>query len=397
MSVINYMNTSVLSFNKNIVIIGAGIGGLVTALSLQKSGVRSKIYESKEQNKESGAGIILSINAMKVLARLGVTESIMKQGHVVSEVSLASPNGRILSSNDLTSNNFSQSIPSVAIHRKKLHKILAEKLHDGVIEYSKKCVSVDDEKKVCLFDDGEQLHFDLLIGCDGINSIVRTQIGLNQTSRDANQICYRGTLTIDNTRINKGKFIETWGNGKRFGLVNISEKDVYWYATLSKHRFSEIASNEAKAVLTKEFSDWWGPISEIIRSQEESSILRNDLYDRKPISTWSVENVVLLGDAIHATTPNMGQGAAMAIESAAVLSECLTKIDRLSSALSAYQNHRAARTRKVTQLSWKIGQTANMRGELSCAIRNALFRAVPDRVLNNSANEFFNATMSIEQ
>jgi len=391
------MDKSFLPFKQNVVIIGGGIGGLVTALSLQKAGIESKVYELEQPGQVSGAGIVLSVNAMKVLAQIGVAENVIRQGRVISEVSIANKNGEILSSNDLVIKNTPHNILSVAIHRKRLHKILADELHEGVIKYSKKCISIDTETNVCSFEDGEQSPFSLLIGCDGINSVVRSQIGLNQPSRDANQICYRGTLSINNTQYRKGKFIETWGEAKRFGFVNIGENEIYWFATFRKDKFGSIAPCEVKALLMKEFSDWWGPIPEIVRLQEGRSILRNDLYDRKPVNTWSAQNVVLLGDAIHATTPNAGQGAAMAIESAAELAECLTKIDHLDDALNTYQIHRVARTRKVTELSRQIGRIGNMQGGFRCALRNTLVRGVPDWVLNKSANDFFNATISIEQ
>jgi len=284
-----------LPFSNSVVIIGGGIGGLVTALSLQKANIDCNVFEAeiKETEENSGAGIVLSINAMKVLTELDVAEKVIKQGRVINKVSLTNENGNVMSNNDLkslTKQNGLAHICSVSIHRKRLQKILTNELHERCIQYSKRLKFIDTEKNICHFSDGDKSSYSLLIGCDGINSVVRSQIKINQPIRDAKQICYRGTLLIESDKYDQGKFIETWGNAKRFGFVNIGGSEVYWYATLRKDKYDEISSNNIKSVLTEEFSSWWGPINQIIDLQDESKILRNDLYDRKPCSTWRVGN-----------------------------------------------------------------------------------------------------------
>lgn len=380
------MNKTHLTNESKIVVIGAGIGGLVIALALHKQGVKTRIYESARRDEKFGAGIILSVNAMKVLSTLDVAEKVVEQGRVVNEISLIDPKGKILSRNRLDD---SGSLPAVAIHRKKLHQILSNSLPND-IQFSKKCIAVDTGKSNCFFKD-ESVEFDLLIGSDGINSIVRSEIGIDQPIRDANQICYRGTLSLDSGTYDKQKFFEAWGNGKRFGFVNIGINQIYWYATLRKDCFGKINPNQVKEVLLKEFSEWSQPIPEIISSQNETEILRNDLYDRMPVKNWSVGNIVLLGDAIHSTTPNLGQGAAMAIESGAVLAKYLMSGNELSESLQLYQQHRIERTRKVTEMSRMIGRMGNTQGRFICGFRNSFMGLMPDWISNRSANELFYA------
>lgn len=372
---------------KDIQIVGAGIAGLTTALALKKAGLRSYISESSSSNAQSGAGIVLSINAMNVLEHLGVAGEIENKGRVIKEIIIAAPDGKVLSKNDLHKISKQYGHNSVAIHRKELHNILSNKLPEQTILYNKKCIQIDMDNNLCLFEDDSSTPFDVLIGCDGVNSNIRKSIGLDTPSRDASQICYRGITNLSHSDYDTGLFSETWGYGKRFGFANIGGNSIYWYATFRKDQYSDIPSSQIKTLLLKEFSDWWEPIPDIISHQDNNKILRNDLYDKKPCKIWNKRNIVLLGDAIHPTTPNMGQGAGMAIESAAILANQLARYQELQAALRHYQALRYPRTKSVTQQSWHIGNMSNLHNKTACYIRNFILQNTPDWITEKSVKK----------
>ena len=153
----------------------------------------------------------------------------------------------------------------------------------------------------------------------------------------------------------------------------ISSFKIYWYSTINRDEDTQIPE-KAKEYLQESFADWYDPAPTIISHTEPTAILRNDLYDRPPIDRWHDERAVLLGDAAHPTTPNMGQGAAMAIESAVVLASCLEEYDNLPTAIQRYERLRMPRTQSITNRSWSIGKIAGASNPLGVAVRNLSIR-----------------------
>src|SRR5262249_30108360 len=129
-----------------------------------------------------------------------------------------------------------------------------------------------------------------------------------------------------------------------------------------------------KADLLKRFGDWWPAIAAMIDATPESGIIRNDIFDRKPVRNWTDGRVTLLGDAAHPTTPNLGQGACQAIESAFVLAKCLKNLAEVPAALLAYQDARFERTAMVTNRSWTLGKMFAYENRLKCWARDTAFR-----------------------
>ncbi len=377
----------VLDGNSNVVIVGAGIGGLVCALALQQAGISCTIYEADTHFTSPGAGIVLSVNAMRVFDALGLTEQIKQQGRIIKQFSMASPGGRILSCHDLQSVSVQCNSCSIAIHRQALHTILVNALNPGVIVFNKRCNNVDIEHKRCMFSDGDTVEYDILIGCDGVSSQVRQAIGSLNPTRDANQICYRGVTTLTGSSYNKHQFLEIWGRGKRFGFVNIGGDTMYWYATLRKDHYSNIEAHNSKSTLMAIFAQWQLPVPRILDTQHSGTILRNDLYDRAPEGIWYKDSVVLIGDAIHPTTPNLGQGAGMAIESAWVLVESLCISTSIEKGFLRYQTLRAPRTTRITQQSRMLGKVGNLNSPMSCFLRNLAIGITPNWATNRYAEK----------
>jgi 2-polyprenyl-6-methoxyphenol hydroxylase-like FAD-dependent oxidoreductase len=173
---------------------------------------------------------------------------------------------------------------------------------------------------------------------------------------------------------------ESWGRGARFGAGGLLGERVYWYATANAPDGTPDAPGGRKAELLHRFQGWHHPIRALLERTEESAILRNDLHDHDPLRRWSAGRVTLLGDAAHPTTPNLGQGACMAIEDAVVLARCLKETGDLAAALAAYEARRKPRTSAITLRSRRLGRIAQWEHPAACALRDGLLRRLPPRL-----------------
>jgi 2-polyprenyl-6-methoxyphenol hydroxylase-like FAD-dependent oxidoreductase len=167
--------------------------------------------------------------------------------------------------------------------------------------------------------------------------------------------------------------------GERFGLVDIARGRRYWFATKNAHEGESDEPQGRKAEVVRRFSGWHEPIAAIAEAADEDGILRNDVYYLEPLSRWSEGRVVLVGDAAHATTPGVGQGAAQAIEDAVVLADRLARSGDLATALGEYEAIRRPRAEAVLKMSRRVDKAAQLASPLGWRFRNALVRRLPER------------------
>lgn len=365
-------------------IIGAGIGGLTTAIALEQKGIKTRIYERAEQIKEVGAGIILANNAMQVYEKLGLRKIIEKNGNPISSMNITKSNLKPLSKIDLSYFERKYNTKNIAIHRGKLQQILIDKLKSTEINLNHKLTSITKSEigYELNFENGNQIHSSIVLGADGLNSIVRKNIFQNNSVRNANQICWRGVTEYELPLKFKNELNEAWGKSERFGFVQIAENKVYWYALKSlKKSKNEFSIND----LHQYFSSYNSIIKDIIYSTRKEQINTAEILDLKPTNTWFKENICLIGDSAHATTPNMGQGACQAIEDAYVLSECLEKYE-IHKAFTEYQNLRLPKAHQVVRASWIVGKMAHLSNPILIGLRNQMLRLTPSSV-NKKQNE----------
>jgi 2-polyprenyl-6-methoxyphenol hydroxylase-like FAD-dependent oxidoreductase len=368
----------------NIDIIGAGIGGLSTAIALEQKGIKTRIFEQSEQIKEVGAGIILANNAMQVYEKLGLRKIIEENGNPISSMNITKSNLKPLSKIDLSHFEQKHNTKNVAIHRGKLQQILIDKLKSTEINLDHKLTSIVENSNgyFMKFQNGEQIQSSTVLGADGLNSIVRQNIFPKNSIRNANQICWRGITECELPIKFKNELNEAWGKSERFGFVQIAENKIYWYALKSfKKNSNEFSINN----LEQYFDDYSSIIKDIIKSTKKEHINTAEISDLKPTNIWFKENVCLIGDSAHATTPNMGQGACQAIEDAFVLSECLHKYE-ITKAFSEYQKLRLPKAHQVVKASWLVGKMAHLKNPILISLRNQMLRLTPSSV-NRKQNE----------
>ncbi|MFZ4928094.1 FAD-dependent monooxygenase [Chryseobacterium sp. Mn2064] len=355
---------------ETITIIGAGIGGLVTALTLKQQGYPVHIYEGATEIKPVGAGIIMANNAMQVFKSLGLHQQVENAGNRISAMKITDSDLKALSVVDLKTFEKRYGVCNIAIHRGALQKLLVEALGNEHISLSKRLVRIEKEDDYHLyFEDGSVNKARWLIGADGIHSVVRKQLFPMSTFRDAKQICWRGISEMDLPIEYHHELNEAWGKGKRFGFVKISPNKVYWYALVN-----ESAKEED---FTKSFSEFHPDIQSIVSQCRESAIFTSNIADLKPIDCWQREQVCLVGDAAHATTPNLGQGACQAIEDAYVLGKLLSKEQNIQTAFQQYEAIRKPKALQVVNSSRIVGRLAHIDNRLGVWLRNNLMKNIP--------------------
>jgi len=361
------------------IIVGGGIGGLTAAVALRRAGVEAVVFERAGDLREIGAGISIWVNAMKALEGLGLAEAVRAAGREEIGGEVRTAGGATLSR--IPARTLEERFGrNVILTRPDLQRALSAALEEagGSVRTGTECVGFRQEGSdvAALLADGREERGDLLVGADGLSSVVRRQLFGDERPRYAGFTAWRALADLGRD----ADGFEAWGRGSVFGLVGLGRGRFYWYGT--RNAPEEQGDSEAgrKAEVLELFGGWHEPVPAVIRATPEAGILRNDVFDREPLKTWGEGRVTLLGDAAHPMTPNLGQGACQAIEDAAELAGCLRDGGDVVRALRLYEDRRRGRTAEVARRSRLLGRVVQLENPLLCAARNAAARAMPVRL-----------------
>ncbi|QDQ97503.1 FAD-dependent monooxygenase [Tomitella fengzijianii] len=352
-------------------IIGAGIGGLVAAAGLQADGHEVTVYERRDAPGAVGAGLTLFGNAFSALDAIGL-------GGPVRAVS-ADALGRMRSGQRRPSGEWLVSVPPGSgpevrsLHRAELHSALLARLAAGTARAGR-TAQVDPGGEPVVTVDGVPERFDLVVAADGMRSGARRTWGLDRGVRYAGYTAWRGVTASRGHLADEAG--ETWGAGARIGIVPLPDDRVYWFAVLTAAEGADFG--DEPAVLRARFGSWHAPIPALLDATPPTALLRHDIYDLAALPPRFVAGRgVLLGDAAHAMTPDLGQGAGQAIEDAATLVLLLRGARPLDAALHEYDLSRRRRTRTLWRGSRLAGRVAQASSPAAVAARDALMRAMP--------------------
>jgi len=365
-----------------VIIIGGGIGGLSAAIALGRVGVEPVVYEQADRLREVGAGLTLWANASKALGKLGAAGGLLAIGSAVARLEVRTWRGDVLAAVPFAGLEKKPGTPvNICVHRGELLDQLARLIEPNSIQCGARCVGFDeDDAGVRVrFADGREEGADMLVGADGLHSIIRTRLHGESRPRYAGYTCWRALARFDHKELPSGIGFEAWGFGKRFAVHHCGQGRVFWYATKNAPEGTSDAPGGRKAEVLECFRDWFSPIPELIEATQDG-ILRNDIVDRKPIKSWGKGRVTLLGDAAHPPTPNLGQGACQAIEDAVTLAHCFGRSGNPEAILRAYENMRVRRTTSITNQSLRMGIVGQLQNPLACALRNTFTRFTPTAV-----------------
>ena len=359
-------------------IIGAGIGGLTTALALEQRGIEVEVFEQAIAMQPVGAGIILANNAMQVFNQLGLTDELNALGNKISILKITDPQLAPLSTIDLLDFERRYGVNNIAIHRADLQQLLLKKLKQTSVRMGRKLkeVGTSGDQVVLTFEGGDSETVTALIGADGIHSAVRQAVNKEAGIRQARQICWRGVLETQLPLSFRHEFHEAWGKGCRVGFGQINERQVYWFAL---GNFNSSMEEYAGVNWRDLFKGFHPLVQKLLADTSDQAIYTDEITDLEAIPLWHNNRVCLIGDAAHATTPNMGQGAGQAIEDAWAISQCLTNYP-IPKAFEAFQSLRQKKVRQIVNASWSIGKMAQLENRFLIGLRNWILRLTPNVV-----------------
>ena len=363
-----------------VLVVGGGIGGLTAAIALRRAGIEVDVYERVPEMAPVGAGISLWKNALVALDRIGVYDAVRAYGVVGSGAGLRRWDGRLLVDAGSTAlrDRFGDFV--IVVHRAALQDVLLNALGRERVHMGQACSGFDEDATsvTARFATGGMARGDVLVGADGLHSAVRAQLHGDAPPVYRGYTAWRGVVNFDHARLKIG---ETWGRGQRFGQMPMTGGQVYWFATANVPAGQSSPDGE-RAELLRRFRGWHDPIEALVTATPDRAILRNDMYDRPPISRWGRGRVTLLGDAAHPMTPNLGQGGCQAIEDAVVLAAILKDVppSGMAEALRQYESRRVKRTSMLVNTSRRVGALAQIENPMLIAARNALVKAVGGRM-----------------
>jgi 2-polyprenyl-6-methoxyphenol hydroxylase-like FAD-dependent oxidoreductase len=361
------------------VIVGGGIGGLSLARELVVRGLPVTVLERAPKLAAVGAGIIMNPNAMAVLERNGLARCVRARSCAYLARDTFDHRGRWLATRDYRPLYAAGRLASGALlHRAQLQQCLHDGLPAGVLHLDARArdfhagldgVRVETEG-------GETFAADVLVGADGIRSTVRARFF---GAAEPVYVGYRSHRFVVPNRDGLEHFTEFLGRGKRVGLVPIDGGQLYVWTTFNSPCESRAWGLESLAALWRLFDEFTDPRVRRVFAELTSvdHVLCTDIEEVHQ-DRWVEGRVVLLGDAAHALTPNMGQGAGMAMEDAAVLAEELTHAEgghqSLAVTLERYVSRRRRRVETIMRLSRVVGEEGQRTGVLACWLRNRRLR-----------------------
>ena len=368
-----------MSLNKfNIGIIGAGIGGVAAAVALHRAGIDATVYERAAELREVGAGMMLWPNATRVLKELGLLDRIAASSGPNQHFLVRASAGAILM--DIGLGRFE--VPALCTRRSDLLDALLSALPTECVRLGHDFESFEpreNDVRVHFTGGAAPAEHDFVIGADGIRSRVRLQLlGVHEPVYRGYTV-WRGLARIEGA-VPTGSNSETWGRGKRFGILNTGGDRFTWYATANTGSGHVDSSQGRRSELLRMFAGWHEPVEALIAATEESNILKNGAYDLAPLKRWGQGRVMLLGDAAHPCTPNLGLGGCMALEDALVLAKSFCKEATPESALRRYESLRRRRTRHVQQRSLLMGNIGQWENRVMAVGRRVVTSMLPAKL-----------------
>ncbi|KAA8537483.1 hypothetical protein F0562_027091 [Nyssa sinensis] len=391
------LTSTPMEIKEDIVIVGAGIAGLTTSLGLYRLGLRSLVLESSDSLRTAGFALELWTNAWKALDAVGVGDS-LRQCHTHIQGSQVASNVSGLPTAEISFKTIGKQDPEIrCVRRKVLLESLEKELPLGSIRYSSKVVSIEESRyfKLVHLADGFVIRTKVLIGCDGVNSVVANWLGL-QKPVCAGRSSIRGFAEFLDDHGFEPKLYMYFGGGVRYGLRPCDEKSLYWFLsfTPSIEGKNDIIENPARMkqfVLSK-----LGKVPQQVEDVVEKTELDNIICSQQKLRwPWRIilgdivkGNVCVAGDALHPMTPEIGQGGCAALEDGIVLARCLadafltaapgrkTREDmdeeeyrRIKMGLEKFAKERRWRSCKIITTSYVMGWIQQSKGWLISFLR----------------------------
>ncbi|AXE33295.1 FAD-dependent monooxygenase [Chromobacterium phragmitis] len=370
-----------MSAKRTALVIGTGIGGLSSAIALERAGWRVKLFEKADALRASGSGLSVMSNAGVAMRGIGVDLQLDNYGAAITRFEIRHRKGYLLRELPLPDISREQDMPSVCISRTQLQQALLAQLYDAEFHFDKRAAGLSEGPLgvEVAFDDGSSSNGDILVGADGFYSSIREAIGISSPVREAGYICW--LALVDRAFLDAGQVVHYWGKGKRFGIIDVGGGTTYWWGTANMPQQQAKNWRGGREDVAGYYRDWPDIVQEVIAATPPDAILAVDAKDRAFSETWGRGRVTLLGDAAHSMLTSLGQGAGMAIEDAAVLGHVMQKQLAPEQALRLYETLRRPRARAIVDASRHLSEVEQFDGFFARARRDIGMRMLPKRKL----------------
>lgn len=352
-------------YNLKVTIIGAGIGGLTTGIALKNIGYDVDIYDRTRELRPAGAGISLWSNGIKVLNRLGLGEKVANIGGQMNRMEYRSHKDERLSAVDLRPLVERVGERPYPVARTDVQQMLLEAFGSEKVHLGWKCVAVeqDETSAIAIFEGGDRVTSDLIIGADGIHSTVREYVtGQPITPRYADYVNWNGLVPASDDLCEPDNWVIYVGEGKRASMMPVGDNRFYFFFGCPMAKGTTVEPKDRQAELKEIFAGWPKAVQTLIERLNPLETNRLEISDLDPLETLAKGRIALLGDAGHATTPTLGQGGCQAIEDAEMLSRFLVSTN--ISVADALKRYEMARKDRVSQIVLKARQrTATIYGK----------------------------------
>ncbi len=331
--------------SQEVLIVGSGFAGLISAIMLKNANISCKLFEANPEIETSGDRLTIFTNSMKVMRLIGVADEVITKGFILEVLKFQDNHGKLMVNRSMGKKS-AYGEPTVTIKRSKLHKIILEKAEKLGVEiiYGKKVIGVSENSTSVnlVFEDGTDYSGSFVIGCDGINSFVRRSVLNKDISPNYLGLVYFGGFVHNQELIKKLKLEEktvyvSVGPANFFTYSYLKSREgsgndtIHWNCFLSqperlrKVELDRLQDKEVTERVLNVFARWNNPIEEIIENTSE--VWKTSLSDIVEIESWSRGRIIVIGDAAHAMSPLLGQGAGTAMEDAYALARLLEKFD----------------------------------------------------------------------
>lgn len=346
-------------------IIGGGISGLATALTLQKNGVDFNLFEKDSEITYGNVGLGISYNIQPILKEWDILEETKRMGAEIFRLHFVDYKLNYLKS-------FRLNHPALCVNRKNFHRLLYQQLNSNKVFFNT-MKSVND------FDPNE-----IVISADGIQSKFRQELYPKLKLRNADQILWRGISEIKLEEKFKNAYHDFIGNNLRFAIIHTGDNYYSWYIIRPKKSYEDKHLNKS---ILKSYFDGYNPIIQAVIEQTES-IYTSELMDINPKKRkglrWFNENSLMIGDAIHPTTPNMANGACLAMEDAYLIANMLSENSvSIRSIYESFQSNRTSKVDRIIAQSWLFGKLFHQRYCVIDKIVKTGITLMPDFLFNS--------------
>ena len=371
-----------MSARRRALIVGAGIGGLAAGVALRRAGWEIRVYEKASSPRELGFGVLLAPNALAALRELSVADTVTRASAAPGKVEVRRLNGTVL-------RRFNAQIgaPSVVALRPDLHGALLAAAGDDALRLGCEAVGfIHGHGRVAVhLQDGGQEDGDVLIGADGIRSVIRASLHPDEPPARASAYCaLRGVAYGAGAHLGSLSALGYLDDGIEGGTTRAGQDGVYWYLSLLA-RDVPAGIRSPRAILDRLSPGFDRPLKDVIAATQPDDMRFDELYERDPLASWGSGRVTLLGDAAHPMLPHTGQGAAQALEDGVALGLALSGNQDVEAALRRYEQVRARRTRAFVHLGRRIARVTTTRNRPVQALRTLAIRLVPASLVARSA------------